>query len=64
MVVVISLEGTLTQTRMALGRVTLISKGHMKGSNISALCEKTKTVFFYKVTFFQLIFLETLSLFP
>ena len=62
MVIVISLEDTLTQTRIGVGRVTLPCKGHMKDPNISTFGKNETS--FYKVTFFQLIFLETLSLFP
>ena len=44
--IVTSLEGTLTQTRMGIGRVTLLCKGPMLGPNISALWrEKNKTKF-------------------
>ena len=51
MVVVISLEGTLTQTRTGVGMVTLPSKGHMKVPNISDLWKNF--VFIYKITFFN-----------
>ena len=40
-VIVINLEGTLTQTRMGVSRITLFSEGHMKGHNISTFWGKT-----------------------
>ena len=59
MVAVISLGGTLTQTRMGVGRVTLSSKGPIRGPNISDLWRKKKQSIYKVIFFFQLIFLET-----
>ena len=47
MVVLISLEDILTQTIMGVGRVTLPSKGPIKGANISALWKKFQSFYIF-----------------
>ena len=56
----ISLKSTLTQTGMGVGRVTLPSKGSMRGQYVFLMA---KSQMFYRYCF-PLVFLETWPLFP
>ena len=57
MSMLISLVGTLTQARMGVGRVTFLSKGHMRGQYV-------KYVHFIDVFYFIYYFPRLILLFP
>ena len=61
MIMLISLEYTLAQTRMVFGRVTLPSKGPMRGKYVFLIAKSQSG--FCKFSFFELVFLEVQPLF-
>ena len=56
MIMLISSIGTMTQTRMGLGRVEFPVEGPIRGQNLFFM---TKSQSFCNVFYFQFLFLET-----